>query len=45
MRQEIEQHALEWPAEGSARVPYWMFSDPGIYRAKLRACEFFRLRR
>ena len=24
-----------WPAEGNARVPYRMFSDPEIYRAEL----------
>jgi salicylate 5-hydroxylase large subunit len=22
---------LRWPKEGSARVPYWIYSDPGIY--------------
>lgn len=26
------QPALQWPAEGNARVPYRVFSDPGIYR-------------
>ena len=32
MQQEIE---IKWPAEGNARVPYRMFSDPDIYRAEL----------
>jgi anthranilate 1,2-dioxygenase large subunit len=27
---------LEWPAEGEARVPYRVFSDPQIYRAELQ---------
>jgi anthranilate 1,2-dioxygenase large subunit len=27
--------AVKWPAEGNARVPYRMFSDPEIYRAEL----------
>jgi phenylpropionate dioxygenase-like ring-hydroxylating dioxygenase large terminal subunit len=26
---------ITWPAEGSARVPYRMFSDPDIYQAEL----------
>jgi len=26
---------VKWPAEGNARVPYRMFSDPDIYRAEL----------
>jgi phenylpropionate dioxygenase-like ring-hydroxylating dioxygenase large terminal subunit len=29
------QCALEWPAEGNARVPYRVFSDPEIYRDEL----------
>jgi salicylate 5-hydroxylase large subunit len=24
----------QWPAEGIARVPYWAYSDPAIYRAE-----------
>jgi anthranilate 1,2-dioxygenase large subunit len=32
MQQEIE---IKWPAEGNARVPYRMFSDPDIYSAEL----------
>ena len=32
MQQEME---IKWPAEGNARVPYRMFSDPDIYRAEL----------
>ena len=35
MQQEIAQPAGKWPAEGNARVPYRMFSDPEIYRAEL----------
>jgi phenylpropionate dioxygenase-like ring-hydroxylating dioxygenase large terminal subunit len=27
--------AIEWPAEGNARVPYRVFSDPEIYREEL----------
>jgi len=27
--------ALQWPAEGDARVPYRVFSDPDIYRDEL----------
>ena len=27
-----QQPALQWPAEGNARVPYRVFSDPEIYR-------------
>ena len=29
------QPALQWPAEGNARVPYRVFSDPEIYREEL----------
>ena len=29
------QPETKWPAEGNARVPYRMFSDPEIYRAEL----------
>jgi phenylpropionate dioxygenase-like ring-hydroxylating dioxygenase large terminal subunit len=29
------QQQIKWPAEGNARVPYRMFSDPEIYRAEL----------
>ena len=29
------QQEIKWPAEGNARVPYRMFSDPEIYRAEL----------
>ena len=29
------QQKVTWPAEGNARVPYRMFSDPDIYRAEL----------
>src|SRR5271166_4272830 len=29
------QQEIKWPAEGNARVPYRMFSDPDIYRAEL----------
>ena len=29
------QQQIQWPAEGNARVPYRMFSDPDIYRAEL----------
>src|SRR5215831_696218 len=35
MQQQIEQPALQWPAEGNARVPYRVFSDPEIYSAEL----------
>ncbi len=27
-----ERPAYEWPREGIARVPYWAYSDPEIYR-------------
>jgi anthranilate 1,2-dioxygenase large subunit len=30
-----DQPILEWPAAGNARVPYRVFSDPGIYREEL----------
>ncbi len=30
-----QQPALQWPAEGNARVPYRVFSDPEIYREEL----------
>ena len=30
-----DQSVLHWPAEGNARVPYRVFSDPGIYREEL----------
>jgi len=29
------QQEIKWPAEGNARVPYRMFSDPDIYSAEL----------
>ena len=29
------QQEIKWPAEGNARVPYRMFSDPDIYQAEL----------
>ena len=29
------QPALQWPAEGNARVPYRVFADPEIYRHEL----------
>jgi anthranilate 1,2-dioxygenase large subunit len=28
------QSALQWPKEGNARVPYRVFSDPGIYQTE-----------
>jgi anthranilate 1,2-dioxygenase large subunit len=31
----MDTHALTWPKEGNARVPYRVFSDPDIYRAEL----------
>jgi phenylpropionate dioxygenase-like ring-hydroxylating dioxygenase large terminal subunit len=27
--------ALEWPKQGNSRVPYRVFSDPGVYQAEL----------
>ena len=30
-----DQSVLHWPAEGNARVPYRVFSDPDIYRDEL----------
>jgi phenylpropionate dioxygenase-like ring-hydroxylating dioxygenase large terminal subunit len=30
-----DHSALHWPAEGNARVPYRVFSDPDIYRDEL----------
>ncbi|HEV8678735.1 MAG TPA: Rieske 2Fe-2S domain-containing protein [Stellaceae bacterium] len=30
----MDQHALSWPKEGNARVPYRVFADPDIYRAE-----------
>ena len=30
-----QQPALQWPAEGNARVPYRVFSDPEVYREEL----------
>ena len=35
MQQQTEYPALEWPAEGNARVPYRVFSDPDIYGEEL----------
>src|SRR5499427_1137809 len=35
MQQQIEQPALQWPAEGNARVPYRVFSDREIYNEEL----------
>src|SRR3954453_3726186 len=32
--QAMDQHALEWPKQGNARVPYRVFADPEIYRAE-----------
>jgi len=29
------QQEIKWPAEGNARVPYRMFSDPDVYQAEL----------
>ena len=29
------QQEINWPAEGTARVPYRMFCDPDIYQAEL----------
>src|SRR6516165_8141400 len=29
------QQEIKWPSEGNARVPYRVFSDPGIYREEL----------
>src|SRR6516225_11704212 len=29
------QQEIKWPAEGNARVPYGVFSDPEIYRDEL----------
>ena len=23
--------ALQWPEEGISRIPYWVYSDPGVY--------------
>src|SRR5580704_5604175 len=34
-RMDMDTHALTWPKEGNARVPYRVFSDPDIYRAEL----------
>src|SRR6516165_1247787 len=31
----MQQQEIKWPAEGNARVPYRMFSDPDIYRDEL----------
>ncbi len=31
----MDQHTLEWPQQGNARVPYRVFADPDIYRAEL----------
>jgi anthranilate 1,2-dioxygenase large subunit len=31
----MDQHALEWPQQGNARVPYRVFADPDIYRGEL----------
>ena len=31
----MDTHALTWPKEGNARVPYRVFSDPDIYKAEL----------
>ena len=30
----MSMHALEWPQQGNARVPYRVFADPEIYRAE-----------
>ena len=31
----MDTHALAWPKEGNARIPYRVFSDPDVYRAEL----------
>jgi anthranilate 1,2-dioxygenase large subunit len=31
----MDQHTLEWPQQGNARVPYRVFADPEVYRAEL----------
>jgi anthranilate 1,2-dioxygenase large subunit len=31
----MDQHAIIWPKEGNARVPYRVFADPDVYRAEL----------
>jgi anthranilate 1,2-dioxygenase large subunit len=31
----MDTHTLIWPKEGNSRVPYRVFSDPGIYQAEL----------
>jgi anthranilate 1,2-dioxygenase large subunit len=31
MRKESTQNDHTWPEEGSARAPFWVFSDPNIY--------------
>ena len=32
---DLRQQPLQWPAEGNARVPYRVFSDPEIYHSEL----------
>jgi salicylate 5-hydroxylase large subunit len=29
--QTVEHQPRRWPSEGVARVPYWIYKDPGIY--------------
>lgn len=31
-----ESESRDWPVEGLARVPYWVYQDPGVYLAEQR---------
>ena len=31
----MNQKSHEWPADAAGRVPYWVYTDPDVYRAEL----------
>jgi salicylate 5-hydroxylase large subunit len=31
----MDEPKHHWPADAAARIPYWVYSDPGIYRKEL----------
>ena len=35
MAGSIEAPTYRWPEEGDARVPYWIYTDDGIYRREI----------
>jgi salicylate 5-hydroxylase large subunit len=31
----VDQQARQWPIDSDGRVPFWVYSDPEVYRAEL----------